>query len=141
MTAASAYRHECSKAGCILGADAAVHNLEHLLPVLSVDGERQLVDNADSVLKRMHEAAHDDSWVQIALQKGLRDVKHFARCKQSSKLCTDFRTPPEICRGSIQIPQVLTALLLTQYDDRRCAVSNLLVLCATQFNDGLQDTL
>ena len=68
------YRHEAPKPSCVLGTDAAIDNLEHLLSILGINGERQLVDNADCVLQRVHEAAHNDSRVQVALQEGLRYV-------------------------------------------------------------------
>ena len=63
-----------------LGGDAAVDNVEHLLPVLDVDGEGHALDDLHGVLQATGVALADDSGVQVLGQQGLRNVQQLAGC-------------------------------------------------------------
>mmetsp|Transcript_12217 Transcript_12217/g.44570 ORF Transcript_12217/g.44570 Transcript_12217/m.44570 type:complete len:463 (+) Transcript_12217:1730-3118(+) len=72
-------RHQWAEVVSELGADAALHDVEHLVVVVGVEGECDLVDDLDRVVECAHEGTHDDGGVDVLLQERLRRRQDLAR--------------------------------------------------------------
>mmetsp|Transcript_3485 Transcript_3485/g.12225 ORF Transcript_3485/g.12225 Transcript_3485/m.12225 type:complete len:490 (+) Transcript_3485:1839-3308(+) len=74
----SELRDEGAKPVGELGADAALHEPEHLIPVLDLDREGQVVDGLNRVLQGLDVTPHDDRGVVLLLQEGHSGVKELS---------------------------------------------------------------
>jgi hypothetical protein len=79
------FAHHIAPAADKLGADRGLDKIQHLLGVVHVDGDGDLVNNLDGILKSLLEGSNDDNRVNVALEVGQGLGKNLTGCFDSGR--------------------------------------------------------